>query len=510
MLEDFCHCLWDTRINSDVVSSDGYEISNLISRDKSQKRKGFLAAGFVKPVVTILLSFPFPVDLYVVNMNLQVGAQRTCGLEIFAASVKSRSQQDIDSTMIISKDNDTRILSRQDSQGLHCYQYDLNINNIKQEFKNLFVQILRVRLPEGKIGHFLNPCFKSTPQVHCNSKIVGNASTNVHKCVLQHGHLLRRTSHLIIRITQVHKGSVPCLGGIEVFGQPAQNSGTFVMNYARLISSRLKEEKKETPNGLCTRLVETNKQSCVGSTEGSPLATLGSSGLSNGTSSLGDHVPEDFIDPITLSIMTLPVLLPSGTTIDQTTLERHIHSEKSWGRPPSDPFTGLALGSKVIPTAALKCRIDNFLLSSDINVSNLGRTVGSLSDRGSTTTVNLNAMKEGRKWQKSDQLLQKLSRKNKCTVDEPDDGQAPSKRHKSGLYVSMKLHIQKVKSFNFPIWVQKKLDFLAPGKCPYHMVSALQPLCSNLYPYSYFCYISLKIWILDQCAFIISRPEIKL
>lgn len=448
MLEDFCHGLWDTRINSDVVSSDGYEISNLISRDKREKQKGFLAAGFVKPVVTILLSFPFPIDVYAVNMNLQVGAQTTCGLEIFAASLKSRSQRDSDPAVIISKDNMTQdsrcsvtpgpAISRtsthcQDISGLHHYQYDLNINNIKQEFKNLFVQILRIRIPEGKIGHFVNPCFQSTPQVHCDSKIVGNACTNVHKCMLRHGHLLRRTSHLVVRITQVHKGSVPCLGGIEVFGQLAQNSGTFVMNYARLISSRLKEEKKEIPNGLCTRPVEKNKRPCVGSKEGSPPATLGSLGLPNGTSSHGDNVPEDFIDPITLSIMTLPVLLPCGTTIDQTTLERHINSEKSWGHSPSDPFTGLPLGSKVIPNAALKCRIDNFLLSSDVNVSNLGRTIGSQFNCRSTTTVKVNAMREGRKWQKNDQLLQKLSRKNKRTVDEPDDGQAPSKRQKSGL-----------------------------------------------------------------------------
>lgn len=446
-LIDFCHGLWDTRIDSDVVSSDGYEVSNLISRDKGKKQMGFLAAGFVKPVVTILLSFPFPVDLYALNINPRVGAQKTCGLEIFAASLNARIQHDVKpNTIINTEDGTTQDLKDRgstprprvprtsnncgDFSGLHHYQDDLNINNIKRGFKNLFVQILRVRIPEGNIGHFLNPCFPALPQVQCDSRIVGNASTNVQKCMLQQGRLLRRISHLVVRITQVHKGSVPCIGAVEVFGQPAQNSGTFVMNYATLISSRLKEEKQEVPNGLYTLLEAGGQAPCVSSMEGPSLATLTGTSSANGTSSLNEHVPEDFIDPITLTIMSLPVLLPSGTTIDQTTLERHIESEKSWGRPPSDPFTGLLLGSKVIPNAALKCRIDNFLLSSDVSVSNLGRTVGSLLDYRSTTKVKVNSIKKGSKLQKNYQLVQKISGGNKrtVTVNESDGSQAPDRK----------------------------------------------------------------------------------
>lgn len=34
------------------------------------------------------------------------------------------------------------------------------------------------------------------------------------------------------------------------------------------------------------------------------------------------EIPEDFLDPLTCDIMTIPLLLPSGHSIDAHTLER--------------------------------------------------------------------------------------------------------------------------------------------------------------------------------------------
>ncbi|XP_003741853.1 RING finger protein 37 [Galendromus occidentalis] len=72
-------------------------------------------------------------------------------------------------------------------------------------------------------------------------------------------------------------------------------------------------------------------------------------------------VPEEFLDPITFSVMTIPVALPSGNAVDQSTLDKHVANENRWGRPASDPFTGVALTSKPIVITELKSRIDHFL-----------------------------------------------------------------------------------------------------------------------------------------------------
>ncbi|XP_028270200.1 RING finger protein 37 isoform X2 [Parambassis ranga] len=77
-----------------------------------------------------------------------------------------------------------------------------------------------------------------------------------------------------------------------------------------------------------------------------------------------NSIPEEFLDPLTLEVMTLPMLLPSGVSVDNTTLEEYQKREASWGRHPNDPFTGVPFTStsQPLPNPQLKSRIDHFLL----------------------------------------------------------------------------------------------------------------------------------------------------
>ena len=54
-----------------------------------------------------------------------------------------------------------------------------------------------------------------------------------------------------------------------------------------------------------------------------------------------DGVPERFLDEITCEIMVLPMLLPSGHFVDRSTLDKLHTTDCMYGRPPSDPFTGI-------------------------------------------------------------------------------------------------------------------------------------------------------------------------
>lgn len=94
---------------------------------------------------------------------------------------------------------------------------------------------------------------------------------------------------------------------------------------------------------------------------------------------IGQKVPEQFLDAITYEIMSLPMVLPSGKTIDNSTLVKHNAQEEKWGRPPTDPFTGLMLtdSRKAILNALLKSQIDKFLLENDHmrEIRNTARTV---------------------------------------------------------------------------------------------------------------------------------------
>ena len=418
MITDFCNALWDTRIECDTISSDGYEVNNLISRDNVKKRRGFLAERFVKPVVSILISFPFPVDVVAINVNPQVGAQKICGLEILSASLKYCSRQGQsegkpcsnpnvnDNTKTGKPRSSKDTPTKSNDQDLHSYQHILNANNIKNELKTLFNQILRVRMVEGKVGHFANPCSKETVSNNeFSSRILGRSPSDVQSCNLQQGNRLHSTSHLWIRITQVHKGSVPCLGALEVVGKPAKNSSKFVVEYARCVTLRLKQEGEGTvPKECIATSGKMNVPEFV--SESDPCVET----------SLIDNVPAEFIDPITFNIMTVPILLPSGNTIDNSTLAKHIANEENWGRQPSDPFTGILLGSKVVPNTALKYRIDRFLLSADINVDEFGRTVGSSSDCKSTAKLKFDAILRQRK-----HMISSTGKRKACVmnVEEP-------------------------------------------------------------------------------------------
>jgi len=78
--------------------------------------------------------------------------------------------------------------------------------------------------------------------------------------------------------------------------------------------------------------------------------------------------------------MTQPVILPSGNIIDYTTLEKHGVNEAVWGRPLSDPFTGLGFHDdrRPVMATALKSRIDKFLLenSNQNEIKKMPRVLG--------------------------------------------------------------------------------------------------------------------------------------
>ncbi|KAK1801338.1 hypothetical protein P4O66_023009 [Electrophorus voltai] len=75
-------------------------------------------------------------------------------------------------------------------------------------------------------------------------------------------------------------------------------------------------------------------------------------------------VPEEFLDPLTLELMVLPMILPSGVVVDSSTLEEYQKQEATWGRLPNDPFTGVPFtkDSKPLPNPHLKSRIDSLRL----------------------------------------------------------------------------------------------------------------------------------------------------
>lgn len=86
----------------------------------------------------------------------------------------------------------------------------------------------------------------------------------------------------------------------------------------------------------------------------------------------------------------MPFILPSGSVIDESTMEKHNRHEETYGRLPSDPFTGLIYTSDSYPrfNESLKARLDEFKLknSHELEVKKSGRTLGKTKEPVASTS----------------------------------------------------------------------------------------------------------------------------
>lgn len=169
-----------------------------------------------------------------------------------------------------------------------------------------------------------------------------------------------------VRIWKTRNSSAPAIKKIEVWGTVARRSPLTeqVLN--------LWKTRNGEPNNKLIAAVQSNEPET-----GETLNEI--------------HIPDELLDAITHHIMTVPMTLPSGKTVDQSTLEKFNKTEATWGREPSDPFTGLTFtdNRKPIFNPALKSSVD-LLLNKYPNAcefSDIPRTIGTVSGMGNKRTA---------------------------------------------------------------------------------------------------------------------------
>lgn len=171
---------------------------------------------------------------------------------------------------------------------------------------------------------------------------------------------------LKVRIFRTEK-SVPCLGKVEIWGKVSKMCSTVTV---------------QTVNRLMQRQAVSEQK-----------GELNPTGSASTDTSTSFEIPEEFKDALTFEIMAIPMTLPSGSTVDKTTLDKYVESEASHGRHPCDPFTGLKFtdSRKPVLNMWLKSRIDMFLIQNAGRTETfaLKRTVGKTNkDSGETNERN--------------------------------------------------------------------------------------------------------------------------
>ncbi|EDO47711.1 predicted protein, partial [Nematostella vectensis] len=332
MIINLTESLFSPRLQCSSVCCDGYSPNNLISENWRERSQGFLAAHFVKPPVDLLFQIPFPVNIESVLIKPKVGSQISCGIDVFVAGIVPVNQPSQKRKSRNTKQNDTVGTEPDPGRKSICRSYDT----------------------EGRALIMRNRRFQERAPIKGTTSMDGGETSERD---FFHTHSLYYVTHVVVRVWRVVRSSVPAIGKVDIFGQVSASCSPTIVQQVIDIQNKAQEQSQQ--QSTCS-LVEDLKNTMVSKNE------------------LECGIPAEFLDPITCILMTVPILLPSGENVDSSTLDKHIEAERQWGRLPSDPFTGVLLNDsyKPVPNAALKARIDKYILTSGIDMTSRGRTVG--------------------------------------------------------------------------------------------------------------------------------------
>lgn len=407
MAVNFLHHLFQTKIECSGVSSDGHSPQNLVSRCWRERNRGFLASHFIKPPVYLLFQLPFPINVHSLVIKPKVGSQISSGIDVFVAGIKHDSLGEVavkkerktgqktssSSSVCSSKsthinikpknkrrklesrspctgDETQETLSQGDEERsknfevfAHKYSSLITPDSFKTEHRSLFTLVGRMNEPLGRTIRIINKRYGG----HINPAIDSCGDAIIHDFF--QSHTLNYVTHIVIVISRVKGSCVPGIGRLEIWGQASSCCGASIMNFVSDIQKKIMQKENETFAPNVTKNGNNNSSDEVNMTDKN---TTKERHIED------EDTPSEFIDPITCNLMTIPMLLPSGLNIDLSTLEKHIEAERLWGRLPSDPFTGVLFSDDVKPlsNAALKVRIDKYILTSGVDVRSCGRTVG--------------------------------------------------------------------------------------------------------------------------------------
>ncbi|XP_004840755.1 RING finger protein 37 [Heterocephalus glaber] len=337
MVINLCLPQFRPRIHCNKISADGYEVENLISEDLTKRSHGFRTEYFIKPPVHVTVSFPFNVEICRIHLDLTAwGSQNVTGLEMYTSTLSSRASW-----------------SGPKCQGLGSTEP--SVPN-----KEAFTLVGKVLLKNQSQVVFSHRGFKARPPFSPVEVTLPSPAVMAQELWNKGTLSLCHVAHLRICITHVTGSGVPCIKRLEVWGQPAKTCSQEVIDSVLLVAS------ESIPQDLALQNRALPMESDCHS-EGQSEGQQAPSSLRELAEVIWE-VPEEFLDPITLEIMPCPMLLPSGKVIDQSTLEKCNRSEATWGRVPSDPFTGIAFTphSQPLPHPTLKARIDHFLLQHSV------------------------------------------------------------------------------------------------------------------------------------------------
>lgn len=141
------------QLDGSCISREDYSVENLISPDPGIRRRGFLCETFIRPPVSLTISFPFAFDIKYVVIGTRVGGQKSSGFQISAGrndNVQKICSMITEKETIVFHDNDTDLSIFGNDSEKCCFNISAS-RNIRSAEK-LSVRIFRTANSIPAIG----------------------------------------------------------------------------------------------------------------------------------------------------------------------------------------------------------------------------------------------------------------------------------------------------------------------------------------------------------------------
>lgn len=364
---DFCSSFLKSRIECFSPCSDDYPVENLISPSPRARSCGFLSEGFVRPPVDVDLTFSAPVDVYHVIFRTRVQYKQSTAFALFTVPQTSPDSEPIRIGQFYTNKEDTLHLTNARLHRWYRYPQQLRARKLA-EYDRKATSVL-----VGKLRH-------SDPEA------------------------LQNVRRLKIRILRNASTGGSGLADLEVWGRPGTMASKeervgaidgwgqhYVLHYINNASLGALENTQNIADAqanakydfYCDMFKQITDIIPGGEKPSIPIESQNCNDKREHISPDYDvensNIPEEYLDPITCNLMVTPMLLPSGNSVDITTLEKFISSQRCYNRSPCDPFTGITFNTLVqpVPNTRLKARIDRFVLLNqrDPDLHDVGRSL---------------------------------------------------------------------------------------------------------------------------------------
>jgi len=206
---------------------------------------------------------------------------------------------------------------------------------------------------------------------------------------LSNMHTLQGVTSLVLKIVHSSSYQPPAVKNLEVWGlfdHQRRYNKEKIQKYNTVVKMWQKVEKSEEffvpsmyisgPKPTYSNQQQSHHSSTLDTSQ--HIRSFTTEANNDRGQSCSVRIPDRYLDEITYEIMLVPMLLPSGHYVDQSTIDKFTSTENSWGRPSADPFTGVPFSSTTKPKfcANLKTQIDKFVTQNRQEFSDLGNTLG--------------------------------------------------------------------------------------------------------------------------------------